>query len=164
MILVLRKAFHSLKNLSESFRLIVDGSSAYPFAAQQFQMTYGDAFKFAVTHVIGLTNDDDVSKKFCPFKQLVERLNRTFKSSYLVRCGYDNYNGSSCNVALWIAYYNFLRLHQSIYNNVLNKVTKLDGTKNMPGKWQIMIYLRQQTILRLQGTATRCLNNSLGRA
>lgn len=149
-ILALRKAFHSLKKLPERFRLIADGYSAYPLAAQQFQMAYGDAFKFAVTQVIGLTNDDDISKEFRPFKQLVERLNRTFKSSYRVRCGYDNYNGASCNVALWVAYYNFLRPHRSMYNHVLNKVTKLDDAQNMPGKWQMLIYLGQQTILRLQ--------------
>ncbi len=38
---------------------------------------------------------------------MIERLNRTFKSTYRVSRGYDNYNGANYNVALWVAYYNF---------------------------------------------------------
>ena len=54
------------------------------------------------------------------------------------------------SVALWVAYYNFLRPHQ--YNNykVLNSVEMLDSADNMPGKWQLLIYLGQQTILHMQ--------------
>ena len=39
-----------------------------------------------ITQVIGLTNDDEVSKEYRPFKQLIERLNRTFKESYRITC------------------------------------------------------------------------------
>ena len=38
-------------------------------------------FAFKVTQVIGLTNDDAVSTKHRPFKQMIERLNRTYKVS-----------------------------------------------------------------------------------
>jgi hypothetical protein len=81
---------------------------------------------------------------------MVERLNRTFKSSYRVSCGYDNFDGANYNVALWVAYYNFLRPHKQKNYRVLNKVEMLEGADNMPGKWQLLIYLGQQTILRLQ--------------
>lgn len=98
-----------MKRLPEKFRFIADGYSAYPLAAQQFARELGDSFKFDITQVIGLTNDDAVSKEFRPYKQMIERLNRTFKSTYRVSCGYHNYNGANYNVALWVACYNFLR-------------------------------------------------------
>lgn len=149
-ILAMRMAFRHLKKLPEKFRFIADGYSAYPLAAQQFFLEYGDAFKFDITQVIGLTNDDAVTKEFRPFKQVVERLNRTFKASYRVSCGYDNYDGANYNVALWVAYYNFLRPHKHSGYQVLNKVEMLEGAENMPGKWQLLIFLGQQTILQLQ--------------
>ena len=101
---------------------------------------------------MGLTNDDAVSEEFRPFKQLVERLNRTFKFSYRVRCGYDNYAGATNNVALWVAYYNFLRPHQAKGNRVLNQVAQLETAENMPAKWQMLIYLGQQTVRSLQSS------------
>lgn len=135
-ILAMRMAFRHLKQLPEKFKFIADGYSAYPLAAQQFFHEFGDKFKFDITQVIGLTNDDEVSKEFRPYKQMIDRLNRTFKSSYRVCCGFDNYEGASYNVALWVAYYNFLRPHQHTNYKVLNKIDLLERADNMPGKWQ----------------------------
>ena len=149
-ILAMRMAFRHLKELPEKFKFIADGYSAYPLAAQQFFHEFGDKFKFDITQVIGLTNDDEVSKEFRPYKQMIERLNRTFKTSYRVSCGYDNYEGANYNVALWVAYYNFLRPHKHNHYQVLNKVDMLQGADNMPGKWQLLIFLGQQTILQIQ--------------
>jgi hypothetical protein len=148
--MAMRMAFRHLKALPQQFRFIADGYSAYPLAAQQFFREFGNDFNFDITQVIGLTNDDAVSKEFRPYKQMIERLNRTFKASYRVRCGYDNYEGANYNVALWVAYYNFLRPHQHKGDQVLNKVDMLQGADNMPGKWQLLIFLGQQTILQMQ--------------
>ena len=74
-------------NSPEYQKFKVDGYSAYILAAQQFFIKKENAFKFDITQVIGLTNDDAVSAEFRPFKQLVERLNRTFKASYRVKLG-----------------------------------------------------------------------------
>ena len=78
-ILAMRMAFRHIKELPERFKFIADGYSAYPLAAQQFFHEFGDKFKFDITQVIGLTNDDEVSKEFRPYKQMIERLNRTLK-------------------------------------------------------------------------------------
>lgn len=151
-ILTMRMAFRHLKELPKHFRFIADGYSAYPLAAQQFSLKDEgkSKFKFDITQVIGLTNDDAVSKEFRPYKQMIERLNRTFKSSFRVKCGYDNFEGANYNVALWVAYYNFLRPHKHNKYKVLNQVDMLENAENMPGKWQILIYLGQQTIMQLQ--------------
>lgn len=148
-ILAMRKAFNGLKELPKNFRFIADGYSAYPLAAQQFSLRE-NPLCFDITQVIGLANDDAVSKEFRPFKQVVERLNRTFKESYRCTCGYDNFEGANYSVALWVAYYNFLRRHSSFGNKTLNTHAMLDQAQNMPGKWQILIYLGQKTLLKIQ--------------
>ena len=155
-ILTMRMAFNKFKDSPDTaLKFIADGYSAYPLAAQQFKIEKDwDVF---VTQVIGLTNDDEVSKEFRPFKQLIERLNRTFKESYRITCGYGTEDGAVHSVSLWAAYYNFLRPHEiSGGKEPLNKVELLEGAENMPGKWQLLIYLGQQAILKQQGKAPIC--------
>ena len=156
-ILAMRMAFRHFKELPERFRFIADGYSAYPLAAQQFFRKYGEKFKFDITQVIGLTNDDEVSKEFRPYKQMIERLNRTYKASYRPTNGFDSLDGANYNLALWVAYYNFLRPHKHNHYQVLNEVEMLKNAENMPGKWQLLIFFGQQTILNLQhGEAANC--------
>jgi hypothetical protein len=153
-ILAMRMAFRHLKKLPQHFKFIADGYSAYPLAAQQFFHEFGDTFRFDVTQVIGLTNDDEVSKEFRPYKQMIERLNRTYKASYRPTNGFDSIDGANYDLALWVAYYNFLRPHKYAGYKVLNEVGLLKGAENMPGKWQLLIFLGQQTILNIQNQAT----------
>ena len=155
-ILAMRMALKHFKELPEKFKFIADGYSAYPLAAQQFFREYGEKFKFSITQVIGLTNDDEVSKEFRPFKQMIERLNRTYKASYRPTNGFDNIDGANYDLALWVAYYNFLRPHKHNHYNVLNEVDMLKSADNMPGKWQILIFLGQQTILKMQNGESSC--------
>ena len=153
-ILAMRMAFQGLKKLPENFKFIADGYSAYPLAAMEFAKKFGKLFTFRITQVIGLTNDDTVSKEHRPFKQIVERLNRTYKASYRKTNGFDNIEGANYDLALWVAYYNFLRPHKHNKYKVLNEVEMLQGADNMPGKWQLLIFLGQQTILNMQKTGT----------
>ena len=150
-----RAVCHERPLFTKALKFIADGYSAYPLAAQQFKIEKDwDVF---LTQVIGLTNDDEVSKEFRPFKQLIERLNRTFKESYRITCGYGTEDGAIHSVSLWVAYYNFLRPHEiSGGKEPLNKVDLLEGTGNMPGKWQFLIYLGQQTILKQQSETSIC--------
>ena len=155
-ILAMRMAFRHLTELPKKFKFIADGYSAYPLAAMEFAKKFKDDFKFTITQVIGLTNDDEVSKKFRPYKQMIERLNRTYKVSYRTTNGFDNYEGANYDLALWVAYYNFLRPHKHNHYQVLNKADMLNGADNMPGKWQLLIFLGQQTILNLQTESSNC--------
>ena len=153
-IMAMRMAFQHMKELPEKFRFIADGYSAYPLAAQQFFRQFGDNFKFEITQVIGLTNDDAVSKAFRPYKQMIERLNRTYKASYRPTNGFDNYDGANYDLALWVAYYNFLRPHQHHRFRPPVEDEMIRNGGNMPGKWQLMILLGQQTILNMQNATT----------
>jgi transposase-like protein/ssDNA-binding Zn-finger/Zn-ribbon topoisomerase 1 len=148
-ILAMRMAFEKFKEFpNKALKLIADGYSAYPLASQQCKLMNG--WDFDVTQVIGLTNDDAVSTEFRWVKQVVERLNRTFKSSYRVTGGYGSENGALYGVSLWVAYYNFLRPHPYNYWKPLNELDILTNAGNMPAKWQLLIYLGQQTILNMQ--------------
>lgn len=155
-ILAMRMAFRHLRELPKNFKFIADGYSAYPLAAMEFAQKFKESFKFSITQVIGLTNDDAVSKEFRPYKQMIERLNRTYKASYRPTNGFDNYDGASYDLTLWVAYYNFLRPHKHNNYSSLNKVDMLSDADNMPGKWQLLIFLGQQTILELQATSANC--------
>ena len=148
-ILTMRMAFEKFKEFpNKALKFIADGYSAYPLASQQCKLVNG--WDFDVTQVIGLTNDDAVSTEFRWVKQIVERLNRTFKSSYRVTGGYGSDNGALYGVSLWVAYYNFLRPHPYNYWKPLNEIDILANADNMPAKWQLLIYLGQQTILDMQ--------------
>lgn len=66
-------------------------SKALKFVATVIPLTISTAtnlplhdMHFDVTQVIGLTNDDPVSTEYRWLKQIIERLNRTFKFSYKV--------------------------------------------------------------------------------
>ncbi len=106
--------------------------------------------KFDITQVIGLTNDDAVSKEHRPFKQMIERLNRTYKQSYRPTNGFDNIDDANYDLALWVTYYNFLRPHKEFKYKPPIQDPGLAMAGNMPGKWQYLIAMGQQTILHLQ--------------
>lgn len=148
-ILAMRMAFDKFQIFpGKMLKFIADGYSAYPLAKQQFELEENKIFD--LTQVIGLTNDDAVSKEYRWVKQVVERLNRTFKSSYRVTCGYGSEDGALYGVSLWVAYYNFLRPHPYNYWRPLNEIDQLKQGDNMPAKWQILIRLGQQTVLHMQ--------------
>lgn len=81
-ILAMRMAFEKFKSFpGKALKFVADGFPAYLLARQQFTLNKMD---FDVTQVVGLTNEDPVSKEYRWLKQVVEKLNRTFKFSYKV--------------------------------------------------------------------------------
>jgi len=147
-ILAMRMAFSKFKDFpGMALKFTADGYSAYKLAQQQFML---QGFDFNLIQVIGLTNDDPVSSEYRWLKQIIERLNRTFKFSYQVTNGYGSGEGSNTHVALFVAYYNFLRPHSYTYWQSLNIIPELESVPNMPGKWQKLIELSQQLFLSKQ--------------
>ncbi|TLN00242.1 DDE-type integrase/transposase/recombinase [bacterium] len=152
-ILAMRMAFAKFKEFpGKALRFVSDGYSVYKLAQQQFMI---NGMEFDLTQVIGLTNDDPVSTEYRWLKQIIERLNRTFKFSYQVTNGYGSGEGSNTHVSLFVAYYNFLRPHSYTYWEPLNSIPELEAIPNMPGKWQKLLDLSQKLILAKQSaTAT----------
>jgi transposase-like protein len=147
-ILAMRMAFEKFEKFPQNaIKFIADGFTTYPLAQQEF---FRDDKKFELIQVIGLTNDDEVSTEYRWAKQMIERLNRTFKFSYRITNGYSSSEGAFYGVSLWVAYYNFLRPHNVNYHNIFNKVGNFTPNMNMPSKWLILIRLGQEKILELQ--------------
>lgn len=109
----MRMAFSKFREFpGKALKFVSDCYSAYNIAQQQFSI---NNMNFDLAQVIGLTNDDPVSTEYRWQKQIIERLNRTFKFSYQVTYGYSSGEGSNTHVALFVAYYNFLRPHSYTY-------------------------------------------------
>jgi transposase-like protein/ribosomal protein L37AE/L43A len=142
-ILAINDVLLKIKNMPQKLNLIVDGNPVY-LLAQQFFAQYG--INFDVSQVIGLTNDDEVSKEFRPLKQIIERLNRTFKGNYKPTTGYSADFGAVSNVTLFVAYFNFLRPHSKLDGNVPALIPELDELPNMPAKWLKLIQLSENFI------------------
>ena len=148
-ILAMRMAFEKFKDFpGKALQFVADGYSAYPLAASHFKEK--EQKEFEITQVIGLSNVDAVSTEYRWVKQIVERLNRTFKASYRNTNGYNSDDGALYGVSLWVAYYNFLRPHPYNYWRPLNELDAFENADNMPAKWQILIKLGQEKIYQMQ--------------
>jgi len=139
-VLAVNDVLVKLKQIPEKLNLITDGNPIY-LLAQQFFAGYG--INFDVTQVIGLSNNDPVSQEFRPIKQIIERLNRTFKGNYKPTTGYNADFGAVSSVTLFVAYFNFLRPHSALDGNVPAVIPELDKLHNMPAKWLRLIKLSE---------------------
>jgi len=96
-VLAMRKAFSKFKKFpGKALKFVSDGYTTYKLAQQLFAEKGID---FNLIQVIELTNDDPVSTEYRWLKQIIERLNRTFKFSYQVTNGYGSKEGSNTHVA-----------------------------------------------------------------
>jgi len=132
-----------LGEIPDKLNLITDGNPIYLLAKHFFA---GHGINFDVTQVIGLTNQDPVSKEYRPLKQIIERLNRTFKGNYKHTNGYGSGMGAVAAVTMFVAYFNFLRPHSKLEGNVPVVLPGLDSSPNMPAKWLKLIDLSQKFV------------------
>ena len=79
-ILAIDEVLTKFKEVPEDLTIVVDGNPIYLLAQQFFVAQHG--ISFDIKQVIGLTNEDPVSAEYRPLKQIIERLNRTFKGNY----------------------------------------------------------------------------------
>lgn len=131
--------------LPDNLNFVVDGNPSY-ILAQHFFAQKG--IHFDINQVIGLTNNDAVSETFRPLKQIVERLNRTFKREYKTKYGFNSSAGSETFTILFVAYFNFLRPHSALEKKVPVIIPELNNLPNMPAKWLKLIDMAQNYILK----------------
>ena len=91
--------------------------------------------------VIGLQNLDSESEAYRPYKQLIERLNRTFKHHVKPSHGFNSLHGALALVILFVTHYNFLRPHMSLNYRVPIQLTELEDITTLQGKWAKVLSL-----------------------
>lgn len=127
---------HYHGNIPDNLTLITDGNPIYN-AAQVFFDVSG--IRFDLHQVIGVKNKDDESKKYRPFKQIEERLNRTYKQNYYGTNGYDKLEGANSYMILFICFFNFLRQHSSLGYKTPVDDDFFDHSMLMPDQWLKLI-------------------------
>jgi len=142
-ILAINDVLVKFKEIPEKLNLITDGNPIYLLAQQWFAQ---HNINFDITQVIGLTNDDEVSAEYRPLKQIIERLNRTFKGNYKPTTGFGTDFGAISSVTLFVAYFNFLRPHSKLDGNVPVVLPALNDLPNMPAKWLMLIKMSEDYI------------------
>ena len=123
----------------EEITLVTDGNPSYPAGIHFINHNYEPN----LTHkkVIGLQNLDKESEEFRPFKELIERLNRTYKFHTRAACGFNSLNGAVALTTLFVTYYNFLRPHISLNYSAPIPLEPLKGIATLQGKWAKIIKL-----------------------
>jgi transposase-like protein len=136
------------RTLSEdrSLRFITDGNPAYQ-AGVHFLNAHRSPSQPAHTlrQVIGLENRDAISTEFRPFKQLIERLNRTYKYHVRPACGFATQNGAVALTTLFVTHYNFLRPHMALGYQVPVPLPELSSVTTLQGKWNKILELALAT-------------------
>jgi len=131
---------YATENLDVHIDFIGDGNPSYDAAVHAFNAD-NEGKPLKRRKVIGISNDDDESKLYRPFKQLIERLNRTYKFHTRARCGFKNFNGAVVLTTLFVAYYNFIRPHTALKYKTPINVPELEGISTIQGKWLKLLEL-----------------------
>ena len=141
-----RKTQHALALLYNCFgspgknsslpELVTDGNPSYDAAVMAYNASIdNDGSKLSKKTVIGLKNMDKESSEYRQFKQLIERLNRTYKYHTRPRAGFKSFDGATALTTLFVAFYNFMRPHSSLNTMPPVRLNCLEGVNLMPDKW-----------------------------
>ncbi|MBU2437298.1 MAG: DDE-type integrase/transposase/recombinase, partial [Candidatus Omnitrophica bacterium] len=125
----------------QKLTLITDGNPSYAAGIHFLNQLYDSKKQINHRKVIGLQNLDSESTLFRPFKQLIERLNRTYKYHVRPAHGFSSFNGAVALTTLFVTHYNFLRPHMALNYNVPIPMPELNAVANIQGKWAKIISL-----------------------
>ncbi len=129
----------------QEITLVTDGNPSYPAGIHFINQSYEP--KLTHKKVIGLQNLDSESEEFRPFKELIERLNRTYKFHTRAACGFNSKNGAVALTTLFVTHYNFLRPHISLNYSVPIPLEEFKDIDTLQGKWAKVIQLALQPSL-----------------
>lgn len=124
----------------KSITLITDGNPSYPAGIHFINSQLGSN-KIQHHKVIGLQNLDQESEEFRHFKQLIERLNRTYKHHIKPSHGFSCSNGATALTTLFVTHYNFLRPHMSLNRKPPVQLPELETISTIQGKWAKILSL-----------------------
>lgn len=127
---------------NQALRFITDGNPSYGAALHFLNaQRKKDQPPHTLLQVLGLQNLDDLSAQYRPFKQLIERLNRTYKYHVRSACGFATRNGALAITTLFVTYYNFLRPHMALHSRPPIELAELEGISTLQGQWNKILSL-----------------------
>ena len=132
----LNEAFKTA-NDDQKLTIITDGLGAYTEAVQF--LNKNRQYKIKHIQVIGLKNYDEVSARYRPFKQMIERFNRTYKHHVKPAAGFNKLNGAKALTTLFVTFYNFLRPHMALGDKPPIHIEQLTDIDTIQAKWVKLI-------------------------
>ena len=118
---------------------ITDGNNAYQAGIHYLNKARDSNAQITNTQVIGLQNLDSVSEEFRPFKQIIERLNRTYKHHVRAANGFNNKNGAVVITTLFVTFYNFIRPHTALRYKPPLTVPGMELAETIQDKWALIL-------------------------
>lgn len=115
--------------------IVTDGNPSYIEAIQFLNKDRSEDHKIKHIQVIGLQNNDEVSEEYRPFKQMIERFNRSYKHHIKPAAGFNSYDGAMALTTLFVTYYNFMRPHGSLNYQPPIHIAQLDNIETIQAKW-----------------------------
>jgi transposase-like protein len=137
----LYQTFKKYPSHPNNLTLVTDGNPIYNAAQVFFKM---NDLPFDLFQVIGVKNNDETSVKYRPYKQVEERLNRTYKQNYYGTNGYGTNRNANVYMILYVAFFNFLRKHSSLNRCVPVPIENIEKHQLMPNKWLELINMSYQ--------------------
>ena len=131
-IAAIKEAVRTAKN-HQPITIITDGNPSY-VAALHF-LNQERKSKIKHIKVIGLENLDKESTEYREFKQIIERLNRTYKQHVRPSAGFSSDNGAIALTTLFVTHYNFLRPHSSLNFKPPIRIHQLDRIDTIQARW-----------------------------
>jgi transposase-like protein len=125
-------------NQNQNITLVTDGNPAYQ-AGLHFINSEIDTLKLSLKKVIGLQNMDSESTEFRPYKQMIERLNRTYKYHVQHQNGFGSINGALAKLVLFVTHYNFLRPHKALRYKIPIPIPDIECIDTIQAKWMKII-------------------------
>jgi putative transposase len=134
--IAMNEAIRTVEN-NQDITFVTDGNPSYPAGIHFLNMSQNNSI--CLRKVIGLQNLDSESEQFRPYKQLIERLNRTYKAHVRSACGFNSKNGAMALTTLFVTHYNFIRPHSSLKFKPPVPLEILNNSPTIQAKWaQIM--------------------------
>jgi transposase-like protein len=121
----------------QEITVISDGHPAYVEAIHFINKDRKQQQKNKIKHiqVIGLKNQDEISEEYRPFKQIIERFNRTYKQHVRPSAGFKAFSGAMALTTLFVTHYNFLRPHTALGHKPPIHIEQLEDVKTIQGRW-----------------------------
>jgi len=131
-------SLHKVPRMPKNLTIITDANPIYNAAQVFFDL---HDLHFDLIQVVGVSNKDATSKQYRPFKQIEERLNRTFKQNYYGTNGFHSLARANAYMVAYVAFFNFLRPHSSLNFNTPVQLDSFSDSDLMPDKWLKLLQL-----------------------